>query len=126
MEVIVGLGQLTTEYQAHSGAVNTSTSPKVQYAYSLMSGGANNSRPTSVTYPGGFVLSYNYGAGGGLNDAISRLNSMTDVDGTVESYKYLGLGTVVERDFLTASRQSPSGHRPAPFESPRCRAAWRP
>ena len=27
-----GLGQLTTEWQAHGGAVNTSTSPKVQYA----------------------------------------------------------------------------------------------
>src|SRR5207237_8525685 len=26
-----GLGQLITEYQSHSGAVNTSTSPKVQY-----------------------------------------------------------------------------------------------
>jgi len=29
-----GLGQLITEYQSHSGAVNTSTSPKVQYGYS--------------------------------------------------------------------------------------------
>jgi hypothetical protein len=27
-----GLGNLTTEYQATSGSVNTSTSPKVQYA----------------------------------------------------------------------------------------------
>ena len=38
------LAQLTTEYQSHSGAVNTSTTPKVQYGYTLMSGGANNSR----------------------------------------------------------------------------------
>jgi hypothetical protein len=28
-----GLGQLTIEYQSHSGAVNTSTTPKVQYTY---------------------------------------------------------------------------------------------
>jgi len=33
-QVFNGLGQLITEYQAHSGAVNTSTTPKVQYAYS--------------------------------------------------------------------------------------------
>ena len=32
-DVYNGLGQLTTEYQATSGAVNTSTTPKVQYAY---------------------------------------------------------------------------------------------
>ncbi len=39
-----GLGQPTKEYQSHSGAVNTGTSPKVQYAYSEMSGGADHSR----------------------------------------------------------------------------------
>jgi hypothetical protein len=44
-----GLGQLTEEWQSHSGAVNTSTSPNVQYSYTLMSGGVNNSRLTSVT-----------------------------------------------------------------------------
>lgn len=31
-----GLGQMIAEYQSHSGAVNTSTTPKVQYAYSEM------------------------------------------------------------------------------------------
>jgi hypothetical protein len=49
-----GLGQLTGEYQSHSGAVNTSTTPQVQYGYSLMSGGANHSRLTSLTYPNGY------------------------------------------------------------------------
>ena len=43
-----GLGQMTGEYQAHGGAVNTATTPKVEYAYSEMSGGANHSRLTSV------------------------------------------------------------------------------
>ena len=46
-----GLGQMTTEYQAVGGAVNTSTTPKVQYAYTEMSGGVNNSRLASITYP---------------------------------------------------------------------------
>jgi hypothetical protein len=43
-----GLGQLTTEWQSHSGAVNTSTTPKVQYAYSEMPSGADHSRLTSL------------------------------------------------------------------------------
>jgi len=46
-----GLGQLITEWQATNGAVNTSTSPKVQYAYSFTtSGSMNHSRLTSITY----------------------------------------------------------------------------
>jgi len=91
-----GLGQLTAEYQSHSGAVNTSTSPSVQYAYSEMSGGVDNSRLTSITYPDGYVLTFNYSTG--LNNTISRLSSLSDSTGTLESYKYLGLDTVVERD----------------------------
>jgi hypothetical protein len=61
-----GLGQLITEYQSHSGAVNTGTTPKVQYTYSEMAGGANHSRLTSITYPNGKVLTYNYASGPGL------------------------------------------------------------
>ncbi|VTR93557.1 rhs repeat-associated core domain-containing protein : YD repeat protein OS=Isosphaera pallida (strain ATCC 43644 / DSM 9630 / IS1B) GN=Isop_2419 PE=4 SV=1: VCBS: RHS_repeat [Gemmata massiliana] len=90
-----GLGQMTTEWQSHTGAVNTSTSPKVQYAYSEMAGGANHSRPASVTYPSGYVLTYNYSSG--LNDSNSRLSSLSDSTGTLESYDYLGLDTVVRR-----------------------------
>lgn len=32
--VFNGLGQMTTEWQTHWGAVNTLTTPKVQYAFS--------------------------------------------------------------------------------------------
>ena len=90
-----GLGQLTTEYQSHSGAVNTSTTPKVQYAYTEMASGANHSRITSMTYPNGKVLTYNYSTG--LNDGISRLSSLSDSSGSLETYDYLGLSTVVRR-----------------------------
>ena len=90
-----GLGQLTTEYQSHSGTVNTSTTPKVQYAYSEMSGGANHSRLTSMTYPNGRIITYDYGTG--LNANISRLNAIKDGSTTLEGFSYLGLGTVVER-----------------------------
>jgi RHS repeat-associated protein len=89
-----GLGQLTAEYQSHGGAVNTSTTPKVQYAYSTLDSN-NRSRLTSVTYPSGYVLTHNYSSG--LNSSISRLSSLSDASGTVESYDYLGLGTVVIR-----------------------------
>jgi RHS repeat-associated protein len=90
-----GLGQLTGEYQSHSGAVVVGTTPEVQYAYTEMSGAQNNSRLTSITYPSGYVVNYNYT---GFDSTISRLTSLSDSGGTLESYKYLGLGTVVERD----------------------------
>ncbi len=60
-----------------------------------MSGGANHSRLTGIVYPDGMTLSYNYASG--LDDAISRLSSISDTSGTLESYSYLGLGTVVIR-----------------------------
>jgi RHS repeat-associated protein len=90
-----GLAQMTQEWQSHSGAVNTSTTPSVQYGWSLMAGGANHSRLTSITYPNGKVLNYNYASG--VDDSISRLSSLSDTSGTLESYSYLGLSTVVKR-----------------------------
>jgi hypothetical protein len=58
------LGQLVTEYQEVNGAVNTSASPKVQYAYSFTNTGSmNHSRPTTLTYPNGRVLTHNYNSG---------------------------------------------------------------
>jgi RHS repeat-associated protein len=94
-----GLGQLTAEYQEHSGAVNTLTSPAVQYAYSFVgtAGGPNHSRLMGITYPNGRVVNDTYGPSGGLNDRISRLDALTDGTGTLEAYSYLGLGTVVTR-----------------------------
>ncbi len=50
-----GLGQVTKEWQEHSGAV-TSSSANVQYAYSEMAGGANQSRLTSITYASGYKV----------------------------------------------------------------------
>ena len=70
----------------------------VQYAYTEMAGGVNNSRLVSMTYPDGYQLDYNYATSGTLDDRISRLSSLSDSSATLESYKYLGLDTVVERD----------------------------
>ena len=91
-----GLGQLITEWQATNGAVNTSTSPKVQYAWSFApSGSTNHSRLTSITYPNGRVITYNYSSG--LDADISRLTSISDGGTTLESYLYLGNGIIVTR-----------------------------
>ncbi len=62
-----------------------------------MSAGAKHGRLTSMTYPDGFVVNDNYSSG--LNDTISRLSSLSDTSGTLESYSYLGLGTVVIRSY---------------------------
>jgi RHS repeat-associated protein len=99
-DVYNGLGQLTGEYQSigldhEAGAVNTSSTPEVQYGYSSI---ATGSHKTSMTYPDGRQIDYNYNTG--VDSDISRLSSVSDdATGTVlESYTYLGVNTVVERD----------------------------
>jgi RHS repeat-associated protein len=99
-DVFNGLDQLTGEYQSHSGAVVPGTTPEVQYNYNEMQDGHNNSRLQYITYPDGYKLYYNYNSG--LDSNISRLSSLSDIENnlpvTLESYLYLGLDTVVERD----------------------------
>jgi hypothetical protein len=92
-----GLSQLTGEYQEHNGAVNTATSPEVQFTYSEMPGGQNNSRPASMTYPNGRRIDYVRNTG--VDSNISRLSSIVDDNGgtTLEGYAYLGLGTIVQQ-----------------------------
>jgi len=55
--------QVKKDYQAHGAAVNTSTSPKVEYDYAA--GGDNTIRPATLTYPDGSVPTYDYGSAGG-------------------------------------------------------------
>jgi RHS repeat-associated protein len=94
-----GFGQLTSEWQSHTGLVDPATTPRVQYAYSQGSGG-NHSRLTRVTYPDGYQLNYTYS---GLDSAASRPTSLSGLRAnttsavTLEAFKYLGAGTVIER-----------------------------
>jgi RHS repeat-associated protein len=93
-------GQLTADYQSHSGAVNTGSSPKVQYAYA--SGSANTIRPTTVTYPNGRVVTYGYNASNSMADALSRVAAVIDNDGGathLADYSYLGQQSFVETDY---------------------------
>jgi hypothetical protein len=98
-EVYNGLGQLIGEYQSHSGAVNTSTTPEVQYSYASLSGSSSDGRPTGMTYPNGRQLDYVYNSG--LDNNISRISGLSDhagsAAGNLESYSYLGLDTIVRR-----------------------------
>lgn len=92
-------GQVSRDYQEHGAAVNTSTSPKVEYGHA--SGGDNTIRPTSVTYPDGRVPDYDYGSSGGTDDALSRITSLIDNDGATHlaDYSCPGQRAFVEVDF---------------------------
>lgn len=88
--------QLTTQYQSHLGAVNTSSTPSVQYAYA--DGSDNTIRPTSTTYPNGRVINLNYGTSGAMNDQLSRIGSLIDSDSGsthLADYTYVGLNRTV-------------------------------
>ncbi len=95
-----GLGQLAFQYQAVTGAVDVSTTPYVQYTYTSPS---NGSRLASMVYPNGRTIDYNYSGtnlNSALDNAIGRLDSISDVaTGTVlEQYSYLGSSTIVARN----------------------------
>ena len=91
--------QLVTEYQSHSGAVNTGSSPQVQYDYA--DGAENTIRPLTLTYPNGRELHSDYGATDSIDDAASRVASLVDDGGTTHlaDYSYLGSGSFVEADY---------------------------
>jgi autotransporter-associated beta strand protein len=93
-----GYGQITTQYQEHSGGVNTGASNKVQYIYDQS---GNDSRLQRLVYPNGRVVWYGYNSGVDAN--IGRVSSISDGTTTaptltLESYKYLGLNDVIDRN----------------------------
>jgi RHS repeat-associated protein len=87
-----GFGQLTEEHQEHSGTVTTST-VSVQYAYATAT--PNNIRAVNLTYPNGRIIGYSFGAAGGMNDYLSRIQAIQSDGADIAQYDYLALGTVV-------------------------------
>jgi YD repeat-containing protein len=81
--------QLITDYQSHSGAVDTSTTPNVAYAYA--NGSANTVRLNTITYPNGRTLNYAYGATNSIDDLFSRVTGLGD-SGTNPMVAYTKLG----------------------------------
>ena len=118
--------QKITEWQEHGGAVNTSTSLKVQYSYA--SGSANTVRPTGITYPNGTAITTAYG--GTIADAISRPDAVKESTTTLASFAYLGLGTLVDQKVRCRHQRRLDGaerrhrrrgrqiHRPGPLRPP--------
>ena len=94
-----GFGQIVREAQSHAGAVSVAT-PAVQYGFSGGLAG-NHSRPTTLTYPDGRTLTIGYAAG--IDSAVSRPSSIvgqaavSQAPLAIETFRYLGAGTVVER-----------------------------
>jgi YD repeat-containing protein len=92
--------QIGADAQSHSGAVVPGTTPTVQYGY--YNGSTNTIRPQTLIYPNGRAITIGYGTSGGINDAASRVDNLTDST-TLVNYTYLGLGNVV-----TATNPQPS------------------
>jgi len=91
--------QLIADYQEHDGEVDPETTPVVQYGYE--DGSNNTIRSTTLTYPNGRVLHNDYGTANGINDALSRIASLIDDDGTshLADYSFVGLGQFVMVDY---------------------------
>src|SRR5580700_4805290 len=89
--------QMTGQYQSNSGAVNTSTTPQTQYAYSDPTSG---SLMTAMTYPNGRVLDYGRDDNA-LDTAIGRVDFLADAGGSASGhlvdYLYMGLSTMVQQ-----------------------------
>jgi len=92
-------GQLITEYEAHDGAVNTGTTPKVQYVYA--DGSANTIRSTGFTYPNGNTLTHGYGTANSDDDLLSRVIDLTHSLSPSDpiTYSYFGLPGVYKIDY---------------------------
>jgi RHS repeat-associated protein len=88
-ETYDGFSQLTNDVQAHTGTVADTSPPSVGYSYSA----SNGDRLTGITYPSGRTVNYNYSSG--LDSVLSRISSITDSGGSLQSYTYLGLSTPV-------------------------------
>ena len=86
--------QLANDYQSHSGAVNTGTTPNVAYAYA--NGSANTIRLNTITYPNGRAINYAYGAANSIDDLLSRVTGLGDsITTSMVAYSKLGLDTTV-------------------------------
>ena len=94
-----GFGQVTTEYQEHSGMVAGGSSASVQYGYDQSS---NDSRLSTMTYVNGRILHFGYSSG--LDSSVSRVSFLADDNGSggigthLEDYSYLGDDTIVKEE----------------------------
>ena len=67
-------GQLTADFQSHSGPVDMASTPSVGYSYE--DGSSGTIRRTGVVYPNGRLVGYQYASGG--DDAFNRVTAIVD------------------------------------------------
>lgn len=96
-----GYGQIITEYQAHSGVVNTGGgAPTLSVGYGYSQSTPNASRLIGMTYPNARFENYQYQTA--LDNAISRIDVIGDAGGTdtgrTRIYQFLGLSNAVTFD----------------------------
>ena len=104
-----GWGNAIAEWQAHDGAVNTTSAPSVQYVYESPrpsgEGQGEGSHPvkyvrlTDLVYPNGRDVVYGYGAEDSIDDVLSRVLTIGDGTQTYAAYSYLGVGGIVGEDY---------------------------
>jgi YD repeat-containing protein len=92
-------GQLAAEWQKHtSGALLDGTGvpigpATITFTYTK---GSNFSRLTQVAYPSGYQVGYQYS--NSVDDAVSRVSSVVAGPDTVETYEYMGLDRILNRN----------------------------
>ncbi len=100
-----GWGNETCEWQALTGAVDTGSTPSVQYTYQdgAVGGVASYVRLTDMIYPSGRDVSCGYGNAatlpGMVDEVMSRLATISDSSGTLAAFTYLGAGTVASESY---------------------------
>ena len=132
-----GWSRVAREYQAHDGVVDTGANgtPFVQYDYDdSYAAPSETSRPAkyvrlqSVTYPSADrVVEHGYGDAQSTDinkviDAVmSRLETIGNASEIDAAYTYLGAGTIVEEDYVSAQTRlsylDPTARSPASTDS---------
>lgn len=96
-------GNLRQEWQSHAGAVDTGSTPSVQYLYEdgAAAGKAKYVRLAELVYPSGRTLECGCGTAGAIDDIMSRVKTIgTQGEATEHArYSYLGAGMVVAEDY---------------------------
>jgi RHS repeat-associated protein len=92
-------GQLSNEYSSTTGAVDTSSTPYIGYTYDTTKSGTlytKSLRPTSVIYPGGRTINYEYGIADSNDDILNRFTAVKDGATTLVQYVDNGVSTPVK------------------------------
>ncbi|WP_157605111.1 HNH endonuclease [Schlesneria paludicola] len=95
------MDQIAVTYQSHSGAVNTSTTPKVQYVNNNNTAGSvfnKQYRRQWITYPNGRIIYHDFGPAGNPYDVLNQVRTIHETNTlgtTFVQYEYNGAGSTL-------------------------------